>query len=243
MRAVAFVLCAAACGSVGNKPEPDAKVIDIDAAIDAAIDAPAGTTFATSCKDLHASQPSMPSGTYMLDPDGNGGAAPFSAYCDMALENGGWTVVFYPTGVNLNSMTLGYTTGTPKLMTDATEVLIAYRSSAKVAYTNYASFSLPTDWRTASPFTYQASDITTGVSINGAALASMQVRYGYANFSSLCTDAWNTTSPYGRICIPNTVAPYFGGFSVGTADQCSESNQAYNTTPCTTDLRFSIAVR
>src|SRR5712671_6262267 len=138
------VLVAAACGSVANKT-PDAKMVDIDAAIDAAIDAPPGTTFPASCRELHMSQPAMTSGTYMLDPDGNGGDAPFSAYCDMAIDNAGWTGVFYPTGVNLNSMTQGYTTGTPRLMTDATEVLIAYRSLAKVAYQNYASFALPTD--------------------------------------------------------------------------------------------------
>src|SRR5260221_5711620 len=101
----------------------------------------------------------------------------------MSLDGGGWTVVYFPTGTNTSDTTLGYTAGTTRLMTDANEVLLAYRSAAKVAYTNYATFSLPAEWRTAAPFTYQSTDVTTGVSINGGALASAQVRFGYANFS------------------------------------------------------------
>jgi hypothetical protein len=242
MRLIAVVVVTVGCGSVDNK-HPDAKVVDIDAAIDAAIDAPPGTMFATSCKTLHAADPAMPSGTYMVDPDGPGGDPPFAAYCDMAIQGGGWTVVFYPTGENLNSIMQGYSAGTPRLMTDATETLIAYRNAAKAAYQNYASFALPTDWRAAAPFTYQASDITTGVSVNGAALSTTTVRYGYSNFSATCADAWTTATPYGRICVQGTVAPFFGGFAVGTTDQCTDSSMAYNTVACTPDLHFSIAVR
>jgi hypothetical protein len=32
-------------------------------------------------------------GVYRLDPDGEGGAAPFPAFCDMTLDGGGWTLV------------------------------------------------------------------------------------------------------------------------------------------------------
>lgn len=48
-----------------------------------------------SCKDLHAQAPSLPSGSYWLDPDGNGGLAPFLAPCDMVTSGGGWTVIEY----------------------------------------------------------------------------------------------------------------------------------------------------
>jgi hypothetical protein len=44
-----------------------------------------------SCAQIHAAYPTLPSGEYDLDPDGPGGAAPFRAYCEMTLDNGGWT--------------------------------------------------------------------------------------------------------------------------------------------------------
>jgi hypothetical protein len=48
---------------------------------------------ARSCRELHASRPDLPTGVYPIDPDGAGGLAPFDAYCEMSLLNGGWTLV------------------------------------------------------------------------------------------------------------------------------------------------------
>ncbi|MCY1010794.1 fibrinogen-like YCDxxxxGGGW domain-containing protein [Nannocystis pusilla] len=50
----------------------------------------------SSCLALHEAKPDLPSGTYPLDPDGDGQAADF--YCDMEADSPGWTQVVAPGG-------------------------------------------------------------------------------------------------------------------------------------------------
>ncbi|MBI5608720.1 MAG: hypothetical protein HY902_07550 [Deltaproteobacteria bacterium] len=46
---------------------------------------------AVTCKDLLAKLPATASGTYWIDPDGQGGLGAFQVYCDMGTQGGGWT--------------------------------------------------------------------------------------------------------------------------------------------------------
>jgi hypothetical protein len=179
----------------------------------------------------------------MIDPDGPGGDAALSVTCDMDTDGGGWTIIFYPDSNNEASIPLAYTASTPRLLADAQRALIAYRSASYSAYANYASFDLPAEWRTDTPFNAAGTDVSTGVSVNGGALATATLRFGHENFSAMCTDAWQTTSDYGRICIEGTAAPYYSAFSVTGPDWCVDSSQTYNVTPCADNLRFSIAVK
>lgn len=51
------------------------------------------TNSLTSCSAILNSDPAAQSGYYTLDVDGFGGLAPFSTYCDMDFDGGGWTLV------------------------------------------------------------------------------------------------------------------------------------------------------
>ncbi len=52
-------------------------------------------TLAASCDEILGLDPDALSGTYTIDPDGDGGVPAFPVSCDMETDGGGWTLVFH----------------------------------------------------------------------------------------------------------------------------------------------------
>jgi hypothetical protein len=77
-------------GDGGTRDAADAS--DADAPFDSG---EAGPPPATSCKTLLAADPTRfgKNGPYTIDPDGTGPKVPFTVYCEMSLDSGGWTLV------------------------------------------------------------------------------------------------------------------------------------------------------
>lgn len=213
---------------------------EVNASTDEVVDAP---QVPASCQAIRMASASMPSGTYMIDPDGSQGSAPFNVTCDMTTDGGGWTLVFIAQ-TNLSMVPISYTSASTALLTGAQKAMLAYRNAAGGAAANHAIFDLPAAWRTEAPFNAQMTDLPITVNVGGAAAIPAMLRFGSFSFNDRCTDAWTgTLGPWGRICITGTNAPYFAGFANAGADTCSDSLGSWNATMCTPELRFSIAVR
>ncbi len=196
-----------------------------------------------SCADILALTPGSASGNYTIDPDGPGGRAPYTAWCDMNTDGGGWTVIFVPPSPTLSSTVIDYTINDGALMTESTQVLIAYRDAMMGVLSDWARWGLTANWRAQSPFRYQAQDETVSVVVSGAAPVTSTLRYGYANWPTLCTDPWVPSSNWARLCLTNTTAPYYTGWSIGAGNYCQNSMQTYYATACSAARRFTIAVR
>ena len=52
-------------------------------------------TIVATCDEILALDPNAVSGTYTIDPDGEGGGEAFPVSCDMDTDGGGWTLVFH----------------------------------------------------------------------------------------------------------------------------------------------------
>jgi predicted ribosomally synthesized peptide with SipW-like signal peptide len=93
-----IALLGSGCNSV-TRLDPDAAGA-ADAAPDAAPDA---TPPSPSCAQILAATPGAPSGLYAIDPDGPGGADPFTVDCEMVVLGGGWTPVIDKVAASLSS--------------------------------------------------------------------------------------------------------------------------------------------
>lgn len=82
------------------------------------------------------------------------------------------------------------------------------------------------------------------------------LRTGVSSFGSWCDDG--RSGRYGQICLKNSTSsaagsgnspgglsdfPHYSGFATAGGDLCSDSNQSYSTTACSSSKRFAIYVK
>jgi len=222
----------------------DAALVDANTLVDAGAPGSSAELAASSCNDVLAGGGSVGDGLYWLDPNGGDTTDAFQTFCDMTTSGGGWTVLFTAADSDLNSNSLDYTILDPELPAGAADVLLAYRSGQMGLLPGWAIFPIPSNWRTQSPLTYQAQTESIQVSIEGSGPTPATLYYGHATWNTnFCSGSFLTGADFGLICLSGTTGPMYSGFAHSDNDQCTASDQFWAAQACTSDRRFTIAVR
>lgn len=169
-------------------------------------------------------------------------AAPFDR---TGLKVEGWQVAWYAKQDNYGTSSFAYDLSLDEIKT-AKRAAIAYFDSTKggiVTPLNMYSFDIPQSWKTQHPFSFAANDVMVDAKEEATGIiTSGMLRHGYNTFNVRMEDSW-VNSPYGRIGITKTKAPFLSGFNSGGTDYASLSDEYYSTGVSTPTKRFIILVQ
>jgi len=195
-----------------------------------------GSASYSSCNEIKKSLKKSKNGFYKITID----KQEEKVYCNMELDDNGWTRVWIADTNNYNKKNYNYLLPL-KFIKKSKQTLILYENGSEV-YLPY-TFNTPKLWKHKHPLNY-ASGTTTVDTVDLDSERSYHDRtlyFGYENFSNSCHDHFKGGS-WGKLCISDTKAPFYTSFAHSESDHCNTSRESYNAQKCN-EKQFSIYMK
>ncbi len=235
----------------------DGNQVNRDGCTNACISLPDGSApnlAVSSCSLVLDSAVNPANGNYWLDPDGQGGHDPVEVYCDMTIDQGGWTEVFRAETNNYGGINVPrYPAELMPVLRGASRVMIAFVNQQN-ELDHPTRFDLIEAWRQQEPWNYRGRvpmNHRRDVWVDDREYRNRLVVNSWENWIGQdCADlTFSNLGPgYGKVCVAGTPAPFWSGFARHNVspDGCNYSNQGVGngaSRRCSNPIQFVMFVR
>ena len=202
---------------------------------------------AESCLEIIEQAPNdRPSGTYQLL---GANQEPQAVWCEMDVDQGGWTQIYLSLENDLNSIQLGYTFDVQALRLNSSQAMIGYYHLVNGSVGNWAYFNLPQDWVRQAPMSYPGSQVRLEVVSEGFR-GPIDLFYGYGDWDGgECGGFGGGVGRNGRVGLCQEGVhglPYWTAFARDAGNHAGDwcnIRPSWRDRPCNDDIRFTIFVR